>query len=333
MLSMRERDPRSTPMPGRLRALSNSTAIVVAMLITLGGLPANAQAPLAGVGSTFSSPLLGVWVRAYEQATGERIEYENIEPAVALRSPGRTVDFTVLDDPQTSGAAGADSSRYPLVIGGIVPVANIDGIAAGHLRLSGPVLADIYLGRIRTWNDDAIRNLNPALALPNANITVVHRNGASSGTLLWTRYLAHESTLWRSQIGVSARPNWPQGVGGAGNEGVGALVQRTRFSIGYADYFFVRQHRLRDVALDTPGGRPVRATHESLRAAIVSPDIEGWPMASSSWIAIEPSIGNASRKSATLRFICWATTRGASLARDRHFVIAPDRNLTRCRAN
>lgn len=303
------------------------------MWITLGGLPANAQAPLVGVGSTFASPLLKVWVKAYEQATGERIEYEDVEPAAALRSPGRPVDFTVSDDPQTSGAGGADSSRYPLVIGGVVPVANIDGIAAGQLRLSGPVLADIYLGRIRTWNDDAILNLNPALTLPNANITVVHRNGASSATLLWTGYLAHESTLWRSRIGVSARPTWPQGVGSAGNEGVASLVQRTRFSIGYADYFFVRQHRLRDVALDTPGGRRVRATHESLRAAIVSSDIEGWPIASLSWIVIEPSVGNASRQSATLRFICWATTRGASLARERHFVIVPDRNLTRCLAN
>ncbi|MBS0422550.1 MAG: phosphate ABC transporter substrate-binding protein PstS [Proteobacteria bacterium] len=305
--------------------------ILATLCVATWVVPVRAQTPLRGVGTTFASPILEVWTRAYEEVTDERVEYENATPGAELPITARRADFVVSDAPETLSAAAAEPGRYPLVIGGIVPIANIDGIAAGRLRLSGTVLADIYLGRIRNWNDDAIQRLNPATALPNANITVVHRSDVSSGSQVLTRYLANESNLWRFQVGMSVRPKWPIGVGGTGNEGVASLVQRTRFSIGYADYFYVRQHRLRDITLDVGGERSVRATHDSIRAAVHSTGTEGWPMFSLSSLQIGQFIAeDVSRQRALARFACWAVTQGATVARDRYFIIPPDHSRSYC---
>src|SRR5262249_46215514 len=140
----------------------------------------------------------------------------------------------------------------------------------GELHLTGAVLAEIYLGHVRKWNDSAIAALNPALELPSANITVVHRSDASGSSLLFTAFLSHSSAAWAADVGASLTPQWPVGVGGRGNEGVAAYVQRTRFAIGYAEYAFARPHRLRDVALRNHDGLFVRASRASFRAAVAS---------------------------------------------------------------
>jgi phosphate transport system substrate-binding protein len=210
----------------------------------------------------------------------------------------------------------------------VVPVINIRGIKPGQLKLSGPLLADIYLGKIKRWNDVSISALNPTLALPNANITVVHRSDLSGSTLLWTDYLSRSSAAWReSRLGVSLEPRWPGGIGGKGNEGVASYVQRTRFAIGYVEFFYARNHHLSDVSLRNQSGTFVQAGRDAFAAAAtaanwvgaaplqqqLATDLQGtgsWPITGASFILIPQPAENSGKTLAVLRFFNWALHQG-----------------------
>lgn len=312
---------------------------LIGVLAAVGCAPAAlAEVQIRGAGATFAGPVYTAWATAYERSTGIRIAYENLALGAELEGlRAHQVDFIASDTPQLIEELDkAKLRQFPAVIGAVVPIVNIAGIRPGQLKLSGPVLANIYLGHIRKWNDAAIKELNPTLRLPNTNITVVHRSDSSGSTLLWTGYLAHSSDLWRSEVGVSLTPKWPTGVGGFGNAGVASSVQRTRFAIGYADYFYVRQHRLSDVSLRNRSGHFVRATQESLRAVVASadwnaalvyqqlrvdpPGAANWPMTHTSFILIGRSAPTQGHTTEAARFFCWALGPGASIARKLHFV-------------
>ncbi|HEY0233337.1 MAG TPA: phosphate ABC transporter substrate-binding protein PstS, partial [Dokdonella sp.] len=192
---------------------------------------ADLRADLRGAGATFPAPVYAAWAAAYLRENGVSVAYDAIGSGAGIERIERgEVDFGATDAPLPADELTRRGLvQFPVIVGGVVPVINISGIKPGQLKLTGGTIAGIYLGTIRKWNDPRIAALNPDLALPDANITVVHRSDASGSSLLWTDYLARSSAQWRTQVGSALRPRWPAGVGGDGNEGVAAYVQRTRF--------------------------------------------------------------------------------------------------------
>jgi phosphate transport system substrate-binding protein len=288
-----------------------------------------AAAPAArGAGATFPAPLYAAWAAAYARATGINISYEGVGSGSGLaRIRSHEVDFGASDVPLTQRErVASDLVQFPVVIGGVVPVINITGVAPGQLKLSGAVLAEIYLGHIRKWNDSRIAELNPGLSLPSANITVVHRSESSGSTFLWTQFLSRSSPTWRSEVGESLMPRWPVGVGGVGNEGVASYVQRTRFALGYVEFYFSRQHNLSDAALRNKDGRFVRAGRATFLAAaaaanwssgadvgqlpIDSPGSSSWPITGATFILLPRTPQDAARAREVLRFFNWGLHEG-----------------------
>jgi phosphate transport system substrate-binding protein len=295
------------------------------------GLSASAHgagASVHGAGATFPAPLYAAWAADYARATGIDISYEPVGSGAGLaKIRAHEVDFGASDAPLTQPElTAADLVQFPVVIGGVVPVINITGIEPGELKLSGSVLADIYLGRIRKWNDSRIVELNPGLSLPTANITVVHRAESSGSSYLWTAFLSRSSPAWRSQMGESLAPRWPVGVGGVGNEGVASYVQRTRFAIGYVEFYFSRQHHLSDAAVRNRDGSFVKAGRDTFRAAadaanwnpeadvrqlpIDSPGPSSWPITGASFILLPKTPSNGVRAREVLRFFNWGLHEG-----------------------
>jgi phosphate transport system substrate-binding protein len=231
-----------------------------------------------------------------------------------------------------------------MVVGGVVPVINIRGIKPGQLKLSGKVLTDIFLGRIRKWNDGRIKALNPDLAMPGANITVVYRSDRSGSSLLWSEYLSRSSESWQTAIGASVAPKWPTGVGGDGNEGVATYVERTRFALGYVEYAFAHAHNLSDVALINHFGRVVRAGRETFRAAAEAaswdtditqqmatdlPCTDCWPITGASFILMEKSPERGANARAVLQFFDWALHRDPTLTLNLDYLPLPEPVATR----
>lgn len=304
-----------------------------ALALTGGGccLVAFAGGDIRGAGATFPAPLYAAWSAAYGQATGATVTYDAVGSGAGVdRIRRRAVNFGATDAPLPAPElAAAKLLQFPVVIGGVVPVINMRGIKPGQLRLSGDLLAGIYLARIRKWNEAPIAQLNPGLSLPNANITVVHRSDASGTSLLWTDFLARSSAAWQAQIGASSVPRWPSGIGGTGNEGVASFVQRTRFSIGYVEYTYAREHRLSDVALRNHSGQFVRAGRNSFRAAAEAvdwhalatmqqlpadlPGEESWPITGASFILVGSSPDDSASTRAVLQFFEWGLRQGAPI--------------------
>jgi phosphate transport system substrate-binding protein len=298
-------------------------------------------ADIHGAGATFAAPLYQAWGSQYEHEHGVHLDYDAVGSGAGLdRIRARQVDFGASDVPMSTDELSQQGLlQFPTGIGGVVPVINVTGIAPGELHLTGAVLANIFLGRIRRWNDDAIVALNPTITLPSAHITVVHRAEASGSSLLWTDYLAHVSPDWRRQVGASLSPRWPVGVAGQGNGGVASYVQRTRFAIGYVEYFFARQHNLSDVALRNHHGQFVHAGRDSFRAASqsvrwdmtqtmeqlpIDPDGEhSWPITGATFVLIPARALYPERSGATLSFFDWALHAGAATMDSFDYVSLP----------
>jgi phosphate transport system substrate-binding protein len=305
------------------------------------GLAAAAGEQIHGAGATFPAPVYAAWARAYQQSSGVQISYDPVGSGAGIdRIRQHQVDFGASDAPLTSEElANAQLIQFPVIIGGVVPVINITGIKPGQLKLSGALLADIYLGRIKKWNDAPIAALNPSLALPNTNITVVYRSDPSGSSLLWTDYLSRSSSAWRSGVGASLAPKWPTGIGGTGNEGVASYVQRTRFAMGYVEYIYSRKHHLSDVALRNHSGQFVQAGRSTFRAAAETadwnaaagfqqlptdrPGTESWPVTGASFILVGKSPGDARNTAQVLRFFDWALHQGEPIARELDYVPVP----------
>ncbi len=300
-------------------------ALCAAAALAIGrmSLAAPAVGEIRGAGATFPAPVYAAWALDYEKSSGVRVTYDPVGSGAGIeRIRTHQVDFGASDAPlSVPELATAGLIQFPAVIGGVVPVINIRGIKPGELKLDGAVLAEIYLGRIRRWNDARIAALNPNLALPGTNITVVHRSDRSGSSLLWSDYLSRSSTLWQGTVGASIAPQWPAGVGGDGNDGVASYVQRTRFALGYVEYAFARAHRLSDVALINHSGHVVRAGPATFGAAAEAanwnaditqqmatdpPGDESWPVTGASFILMEKSPAREASAIATLRFFEWA---------------------------
>lgn len=293
---------------------------------------------LQGAGATFPVPVYLQWAARYRQEKQVDVHYEPVGSGAGIqRIEEGQLDFGGSDIPlDAAHLARSGLKQFPAVVGGVVPVVNIDGIGSGELRLSGEVLAKIYLGQVRKWNAPEIVALNPELHLPRANITVVHRSDASGTTFLWSHFLALSDRDWT--LMPAAVVAWPQGIAAAGNEGVASMVQRTRMSMGYVEYAYARQHQLRVVALRNRDGVFVMPGADSFRAAmdtawqgragldallINQPGAGSWPVTAASFV-LTKSATNAAHHRDVLDFFEWALTQGQAQATDLDYVPLPD---------
>jgi len=298
------------------------------------------EAPVHGVGATFPAPVYSAWAMEYRRTSGNEVRYEALGSGVGIeRVRNREVDFGASDYPLSADdLQTAELLQFPAIVGGVVPVVNVNGIESGSLKLSGLILANIYLGRITRWDDAAIVKLNPAIKLPRQNITVVHRSDASGTTYLWSGYLSGAHPEWRERFGTHPDLNWPVGVGGVGNEGVASYVQRTRASLGYVEYAYARQHHLSYVSVDNSQGTfllPSRRSFElAVRSAhwnkiqsryeISSAAQDGqWPITGASYILVSAQPNSSTRTHAVLEFFSWAFSHGAPIAESMDYVCLP----------
>ncbi|NLJ62625.1 MAG: phosphate ABC transporter substrate-binding protein PstS [Alcaligenaceae bacterium] len=296
---------------------------------------------VTGAGASFPYPIYAKWAAAYNKETGKQVNYQSIGSGGGQQQIiAKTVDFGASDDPMKGEALEKDNLlQFPAVIGGTVPVVNIDGIEPGQLKLSGPVLADIFLGKITKWNDEAIQKLNPDLKLPANSIVVVHRSDGSGTTFGWTNYLSKVSTDWKEKVGEGKAVKWPTGQGGKGNEGVAAYVRQLKDSIGYVEYAYAKQNKLSWTQLQNKDGQFVQPSQETFAAAAANadwnsapgmgviltdePGSDSWPVTSATFILMHKVQDKPENAKAVLNFFNWAFDKGADMASELDYVPLP----------
>ena len=299
-------------------------------------------ADITGAGATFPYPIYAKWADAYKKSTGIGLNYQSIGSGGGIKQiTAKTVDFGASDMPlKPEELDKSGMIQFPTVIGGDVPVVNLKEIAPGQLRLSGPLLAEIYLGKIRKWNDPAIAALNPGIGLPASDINVVHRSDGSGTTFIWTNYLSKMSPEWKSAVGEGASVNWPVGVGGKGNEGVASYVQRIQGSIGYVEYAYVLQNKMTYALVKNREGSFVAPSAKAFQAAATgadwkaapgmyliltdAPGKDAWPIAGATFILMHKTQEKPESARQVLKFFDWAYTQGDRLAEELDYVPMPD---------
>ena len=316
------------------------TRTLAAGLFTLAALPAAfAQGEATGAGASFPAPLYAKWASDYHKATGVKINYQSVGSGAGLRQiEAKTVDFGASDAPlKDEDLAKKGLVQFPTVIGGVVPVVNIKGLAPGQLKLSGAVLGDIYLGKITQWNDAAIKALNPGLALPDAAIAPVRRADGSGTSFIFTNYLSKVNAEWKARVGEGTAVNWPVGQGGKGNEGVAAFVGRLPNSIGYVEYAYVKQNKMAWVQLQNADGQFVAPDDDSFKAAAAGADWSksfyqiltnqpgkaAWPLTGATFILMHKVQDKPQQAATTLQFFDWAYKSGDKTADDLDYVAMP----------
>lgn len=315
--------------------------LVAALALTAHRSSFAADVVLRGAGATFPYPIYAKWAAEYKRATGVDIRYDAVGSGAGIDLVGHgMVDFGASDVPLAAEELQrAGAMQFPAVIGGVVPVMNVGGIKSGELRLSGQVLAEIYLGKITKWNDPAISALNPGLHLPSTFITVVHRSDASGTTFLWSEFLSRSSAEWRAKVGADKVLAWPTGVTGAGNEGVASSVQRTKSSIGYVEYAYAREHNLTTASVRNRDGAFVQPGEASFEAAaraaqwrrsadlyqllIDQAGAASWPIAGGTFILLRTAADQPARSLEVLKFFDWALHDGQRFAIDLDYVPLP----------
>jgi len=304
------------------------------------GAPAWAQQEATGAGASFPAPLYSKWAADYHKATGVKINYQSVGSGAGLRQiEAKTVDFGASDAPlKDEDLAKKGLVQFPTVIGGVVPVVNIKGIAPGQLKLSGAVLGDIYLGKVTQWNDAAIAALNPGVALPDAAIAPVRRADGSGTSFIFTNYLSKVNAEWKAKVGEGTAVNWPIGAGGKGNEGVAAFVGRLPNSIGYVEYAYVKQNKMNYVQLQNADGAFVTPDDDSFKAAAAGADWSksfyqiltnqpgkaAWPLTGATFILMHKAQDKPQQAAATLKFFEWAYKSGDKTAADLDYVPMPE---------
>jgi phosphate transport system substrate-binding protein len=320
-----------------------ATRIRVALALAAAFAATSASAAdITGAGSTFVFPILSKWSADYSARTGVKVNYQSVGSGNGLTQiKAATVDFGASDAPmKPEELQKFGLGQFPLVVGGIVPVVNIEGVAAGQMKFTGTLLADIYLGKIKTWNDPAIAKLNPDLKLPNTAISVVHRSDGSGTTFNWVDYLSKASAEWRDKIGEGTAVDWPVGMGGKGNEGVAAFVMQTKGAIGYVEYAYVLQNKLAYALVQNKAGKFIRPEAASFQAAAASakwsdakefylimtdaPGEGAYPIAATSFIIMHKQPKDAARQNAALDFFRWALESGQQDAAGLAYVPLPD---------
>lgn len=332
----------------KLRAIMLCLAAALAVLAgcgqqsTTSGGSTRSDVTVNGAGATFPYPVYAAWANKYNELTGVRINYQSIGSGGGIQQiKAKTVDFGASDAPLTADELDADGlMQFPMIVGGVVPVLNISGVKPGELKLTPALLAGIFLGKVKKWNDPAIVKENPGLTLPDKDITVVHRADGSGTTWIFTNYLDKVSPEWHSGVGTGKAVEWPTGSGGKGNEGVAAYVHRIDGSIGYVEYAYALQSKMNDVQLQNKAGEYVKPSIESFQAAAANADWENapgfyvvltnepgedsWPITGASYILVHKQMKDPKVAKATLEFFDWSYQHGQDTAKDLDYVPVPD---------
>ncbi|KWV45558.1 phosphate ABC transporter substrate-binding protein [Bradyrhizobium macuxiense] len=299
-------------------------------------------ADITGAGSTFIFPVLSKWADSYKKDTGNGVNYQSIGSGAGIKQiQANTVTFGATDAPLKSDQLQKDGlAQWPMIMGAIVPVVNIDGVKAGDLVLDGPTLASIFLGKITKWDDAAIKKLNPNAKLPSEAISVVHRADGSGTTFNFTDYLSKVSPDWKSKVGSGTAVEWPVGVGAKGNEGVAGNIAQAKNSIGYVEYAYAKQNKLTYTALINKAGKTVQPTNEAFQAAASNadwtnapgyyliltdqPGDKSWPIVASTFILLHKDATDKAASKEALKFFKFAFEKGAKSAEDLDYIPMPD---------
>jgi phosphate transport system substrate-binding protein len=321
-----------------MRAVWLALSVVLLAGCGAGGPPRN---EVSGAGATFPASIYAKWSEGYREASGIRLNYQAIGSGGGIKQiKARTVSFGATDRPlKARDLERAGLYQFPTIIGGVVPIINLDGLAPGQLRLTGPVLADIFLGRITRWNDGRLAALNPGLRLPDRPITVVHRSDGSGTTFLFTSYLASVSPAWAREVGPGDAVSWPTGLAGKGNDGVSAFVKQTAGSIGYVEYAYAKQNNSAHALMRNRSGAFVGPGNESFAAAaegadwgrapgnylvlVNQPGAASWPITGASFILVPREQEDRRTGQGVLRFFDWAFREGDAAARALDYVPLP----------
>jgi phosphate transport system substrate-binding protein len=315
-------------------------SIAVAGFLAATVMPA-AAVEISGAGATFPYPVYAKWADTYKKETGVGLNYQSIGSGGGIKQiENRTVTFGATDAPlKGSELDKFGLMQFPMVMGGIVPVVNVEGVTPGDLVLDGPTLAGIFLGTVKTWDDPAIKMLNPNAKLPSQAIAVVHRSDGSGTTFNFTYYLSEASADWKSKVGSATSVEWPVGIGAKGNEGVSNNVSQTKGSIGYVEYAYALQNKLVYSKMTNKSGKAVAPTSAAFQAAAANADwnsvpgygvilanqagVESWPMTAATFILIPKKPDDVAAASGALRFFAWAYAKGDKIAEELDYVPMP----------
>ena len=298
-------------------------------------------ADMTGAGATFPYPIYAKWAEGYKAATGNGLNYQSVGSGAGIKQiKAKTVDFGASDMPLKADELDKEGlMQFPAIMGGVVAVVNVDGVTPGQLKMTGPVLADIYMGKITKWNAAPIAALNPGVKLPDTDITVVHRADSSGTSFLWTDFLAKTSPAWKESIGSGTTVKWAVGVGGKGNEGVAANVQRIKGSIGYVEWAYAKKNKLAHTQLRNKEGVDLQPSDDVFKAAaanaewtktpgfgVVLTDGAGkqsWPITGVSYILMHKAQADANKGKEVVKFFDWAFKNGAPAAAELDYVPMP----------
>lgn len=313
-----------------------------AVAAALAAAPAAFAADITGAGATFPYPVYSKWADAYKKETGTGLNYQSIGSGAGIKQiQARTVVFGATDAPLKGDQLDKSGLvQWPMVMGAIVPVVNLDGVEPGKLVLDGATLADIYLGKIKSWDDAAIKKLNPALTLPAAPIAVVRRSDGSGTTFVFTDYLSKVSKDWQDKAGSGTAVEWPTGVGAKGNEGVAGNVAQTKNAIGYVEYAYAKQNKLTFAALVNAAGKTAQPTVAAFQAAAANaewakepgyrviltnqPGEASWPITAATFILMPKQPADKAAAAEALKFFAWAFEKGDKMAEELDYIPMPD---------
>ena len=299
-------------------------------------------ADITGAGSTFIYPVLSKWADAYKKETGSGVNYQSIGSGAGIKQiQAKTVTFGATDAPLKPDQLEKDGlAQWPMIMGAIVPVVNIEGVKPGDMVLDGQTLADIFQGKITKWDDAAIKKLNPNVKLPSAAISVVHRADGSGTTFNFTDYLSKVSADWKSKVGEGTAVEWPAGVGAKGNEGVSGNVGQTKDSIGYVEYAYAKQNKLTYTKLVNKAGKTVDPTNDAFQAAASNadwthapgyyliltdqPGEQSWPIVASTFILMHKDATDKAASQEALKFFKYSFDKGGKMAEDLDYIPMPD---------
>jgi phosphate transport system substrate-binding protein len=305
------------------------------------GNSATSSSGVTGAGSTFVYPVLSAWAADYKNQGGVAINYQSIGSGGGIAQvKAGTVDFGATDQPLASDdLAKSNLAQFPIIVGGIVPVLNVSGLPAGKLKLTGPLLADIFAGKVKNWNDPAIAKINPGVNLPAAPIAVVHRSDGSGTTFNFTHYLSQVSPTWKAGAGEGKTVNWPTGVGGKGNEGVAAYVKQLPNSLGYVEYAYVMQNHMNYAVLQNSAGNFIAPSAAAFAAAASTADwahakdfnlvmtnaagAQAYPIAASTFILLPKQPKDKGKSQAAATFFKYALEKGQARAAKLNYVPLP----------
>ncbi|MGE0063282.1 MAG: phosphate ABC transporter substrate-binding protein PstS [Xanthobacteraceae bacterium] len=322
--------------------MKHFSKFAVAGLLAAAALTPAAAADISGAGATFPYPVYAKWADAYKKQTGVGLNYQSIGSGGGIKQiKAKTVTFGASDAP----LKGEDLEKtglvqFPMVMGGIVPVVNIDGVKPGELVLDGPTLAKIFMGDVKKWDDAAIKKLNPNAKLPSQAIAIVHRSDGSGTTFNFTYYLSDVSADWKSKVGTNTAVQWPAGIGAKGNEGVANNVAQTKGSIGYVEYAYALQNKLTFTKMINKDGKTVAPESKAFQAAAANanwssqpgygvilanqPGAESWPMTAATWILMYKKPSDPAVALEALKFFAWAYDKGDAMAGELDYIAMPD---------